>query len=132
MTDGPEPPAATGTAASAGPEPAAAQPPAPHPQSDPASSSTGQPLAIGVKVGEHTGKYSVLVASFRQGSEATGLADRLRGLGYRARTRRVDSADRGTWYQVSVGPYADLEQARQDEARVRQLPGYADAHLITP
>jgi cell division septation protein DedD len=59
------------------------------------------------------------------------LVDQLRALGYRARTGRVESADRGTWHQVWVGPYADLERARQDEARVRQLPGYADAHLIT-
>ena len=29
------------------------------------------------------------------------------------------------------GPYAELDRARQDEARVRQLPGYADAHLVT-
>ena len=63
--------------------------------------------------------------------EAASLLDQLQGLGYRARTARVDSTDRGTWHQVSVGPYGDLEQARQDQARVRQLPGYADAHLVT-
>jgi hypothetical protein len=32
---------------------------------------------------------------------------------------------------VFVGPYGDLEQARQEQARVRQLPGYGDAHLVT-
>jgi cell division septation protein DedD len=73
----------------------------------------------------------VLVGSFRQDSEAGALVDQLRGLGYRARTGRVESADRRTWHQVSVGPYADLERARQDETRVRLLPGYADAHLIS-
>ncbi len=80
--------------------------------------------------GERSGRYSVLVASFRQKSEAGLLVDQLRALGYHARMGRIDTGDRGTWHQVSVGPYADLGQARQDEARVRQMPGYADAHLV--
>jgi len=95
-------------------------------QADPVP--TPQPAAT---VPEASGRYSVIVGSFRQNAEAAVLVDQLRALGYRARLGRVESADRGTWHQVSVGPYAELEQARQDEARVRQLPGYADAHLIT-
>jgi hypothetical protein len=34
------------------------------------------------------------------------------------------------WHQVVAGPFDDLGSARQGEARLRQLPGYADAHLI--
>jgi cell division septation protein DedD len=75
--------------------------------------------------------YSVLVGSFRYEPEAASLLDQLRGLGYQARTARVSSTGRGTWHQVFVGPYGDLDRARQDEARVRQLPGYADARLVT-
>lgn len=75
--------------------------------------------------------YSVLVGSFRQPSEAAALVAQLRGLGYRARTGRIEPEGRGTWHQVFVGPYADLLAARQDEARVRQLPGYADARLAS-
>ena len=60
------------------------------------------------------------------------LLDQLRGLGYRTYANQVASANRGAWHQVFVGPYDDLDHARQDEARVRQLPGYADAHLVTP
>ena len=74
--------------------------------------------------------YSVLVGSFRYAPEATLLLDQLRELGYRARSARVSSAGRGAWHQVFVGPYSELDLARQDEARVRQLPGYADAHLV--
>ena len=77
------------------------------------------------------GTYSVLVGSFRQDSEAAALMDQLRGLGYRARAGHVESEGRGAWHQVFVGPYTDIELARQDEARVRQLPGYADARLTT-
>jgi general secretion pathway protein A len=75
--------------------------------------------------------YSILVGSFRLEPEAASLTDQLSGLGYRARTTRVTSSTRGIWHQVFVGPYGDLERARVDETRVRQLPGYADAHVIT-
>jgi cell division septation protein DedD len=76
------------------------------------------------------GKYSVQVGSFRQETEATTLTDQLRATGYRVRMVRVDGV-RGLWYQVFVGPYGDLDEARQDQMRVRQLPGYADARLVT-
>jgi general secretion pathway protein A len=75
--------------------------------------------------------YSILVGSFRYEPEAASLIDQLGGLGYRTRGSRVTSSARGTWHQVFVGPYADLERARVDETRVRQMPGYADAHVIT-
>ena len=75
--------------------------------------------------------YSILVGSFRLEPEAASLMDQLSGLGYRTRTSRVTSSSRGIWHQVFVGPYGSLEQARVDETRVRQLPGYADAHVIS-
>jgi general secretion pathway protein A len=75
--------------------------------------------------------YSILVGSFRLEPEAASLTDQLSGLGYRTSTSRVTSATRGIWHQVFVGPYGNLDQARLDETRVRQLPGYADAHVIT-
>jgi cell division septation protein DedD len=59
-------------------------------------------------------------------SEADTLASELRGLGYRASV----APPRGLWHQVVAGPFDDLGSARQGEARLRQLPGYADAHLI--
>jgi general secretion pathway protein A len=77
------------------------------------------------------GRYSVLVGSFRHDAEAAVLLEQLRGLGYRVRSGRVESQERGAWHQVFVGPYKDIELARQDEARVRQIPGYADARLAT-
>jgi general secretion pathway protein A len=77
-------------------------------------------------------RFTVLVGSFRGQSEADALLDQLRGLGYRTYTSQATSAERGRWHLVFVGPYDDLNQARQDEARVRQLPGYADARLVTP
>jgi general secretion pathway protein A len=75
-------------------------------------------------------KYSVQVHSFRLESEAAKLAELLRSLGYRVRTSYVDDT-LGFWHRVFLGPYSDLEQAKQDEARVRQMPGYADARLVT-
>ena len=74
--------------------------------------------------------YSILVGSFRLEPEATSLLTQLSGLGYHVRTARVTSPTRGAWHQVFVGPYADLDQARADQTRVRQLPGYSDAHVV--
>ncbi len=76
-------------------------------------------------------RYSILVGSFRLEPEATSLIDQLSGLGYQTSSSHVTSGTRGSWHQVFIGPYADLERARLDESRVRQLPGYADAHVIT-
>jgi len=111
QADGPPaaPPAAEVPAATADDQPAppAASPseaqPAVQPAPDPAPS---QPPAAEQSAAEAAGRYAVLVGSFRQDSEAGALVDQLRELGYRARTGRVESAERGTWHQVSVGPHS--------------------------
>jgi general secretion pathway protein A len=87
--------------------------------------------AAGAKQSQAGARYSVLVGSFRHDAEAAVLLEQLRGLGYQVRSGRVESQERGAWHQVFVGPYQDIELARQDEARVRQMPGYADARLTT-
>jgi general secretion pathway protein A len=74
--------------------------------------------------------YSVLVASFKMASEADFLATQLRDLGYPASVWRAGVPARGLWHQVIAGPFADLGAARAGEARLRQLPGYSDAHLL--
>jgi cell division septation protein DedD len=81
--------------------------------------------------GAQTQTYSILVGSFRYEPEAAVLIGQLGELGYRTRAARVSSATRGIWHQVFVGPYKELEMAKQDQSRVRQLPGYADAQLVT-
>lgn len=74
-------------------------------------------------------RYSIVVGSFRQPSESTRLTTELAEQGYAARAIRVDAGPRGIWHQVRVGPYTDAARARADEARIRQIPGYADARL---
>jgi general secretion pathway protein A len=74
--------------------------------------------------------YSVLVASFRMASEADTLAGQLRDLGYQTSVSRAEAPARGLWHLVIAGPFNDLGTARQSEARLRQLPGYSDAHLV--
>jgi general secretion pathway protein A len=76
-------------------------------------------------------RMSVVVGSFRQAAQAERLSGELEAQGYRVRTSRVDTGARGVWHQVLVGPYADRAQARDAEARIRQIPGYGDARLIS-
>jgi general secretion pathway protein A len=105
--------------------------PAPAPSVDSAKSGDRGVVLPPMPAEPALGRYSVLVGSFRYEPEASSLLDQLRGLGYQARAVRASSAERGMWHQVFVGPYRDLDRARQEEARVRQLPGYADARLVT-
>jgi general secretion pathway protein A len=100
------------------------------PAAQPVSAQPHAPSAAAERAG--TPGYAVLVGSFRVQTQAATLLDQLRALGYRTYANHVGSAAGSTWHQVFVGPYDDLNQARQDEARVRQLPAYADAHLVTP
>jgi general secretion pathway protein A len=109
-----------------------AEPPAPPPQPPPRVEMQPQPTKPLAQTPASASHYMVLVGSFRQQTQVDTLLDQLHGLGYRTYANHVGSADRGTWHQVFIGPYDDLDQARQGEARVRQLPGYADAHLVSP
>ena len=99
-------------------------------QSPIAESTSGRTVAAPVTRGDTT-SYSVLVGSFRRDSEAASLVGQLQDLGFRVRTSRVESGDRGAWHQVFVGPYTDPDEARRDLARVQRMPGYGDARLIT-
>ena len=84
-----------------------------------------------VPTAAQTRTYSILVGSFRYEPEAAVLTGQLSELGYHTRTARISSTSRGIWHQVFVGPYQQLDTAKQDQSRVRQLPGYADAQLVT-
>jgi type II secretory pathway predicted ATPase ExeA len=98
--------------------------------SDPKVSS--DPVGSGAKLvpGVAGNAYSVVVASFRMASEADSLATHLRTLGFGASVTHAEVPERGLWHQVVAGPFADLGAARQGEARLRQIPGYSDAHVI--
>jgi general secretion pathway protein A len=119
-------------------EPAETQPQKPAQTQAPPAARLPQPVSVqppaAAAAADWSGRpgYAVLVGSFRVQTQAATLLDQLRALGYRAYANRVGSAAGSAWHQVFVGPYDDLNQARQDEARVRQLPPYADAHVVTP
>ena len=54
----------------------------------------------------------------------------LRDRGLPVREVRVVQSARGVWHQVLVGPYPDAEAAARGQALVRQIRGYADAHVV--
>ena len=130
--------AAAVTPPAAAPRPAAVSPPASAPVDQAAAAAGPTPLSTSGRSEEipsaaqaGVASYSVLVASFRQESEAATLTRELGDLGFQVRTARVESSGRGVWHQVFTGPYTDLGLARRDEARIREIPGYRDARLIT-
>ncbi|MBA3884646.1 MAG: AAA family ATPase [Acidobacteria bacterium] len=103
----------------------------PEAASDAPQAPGGEPTAVAGSTEELAGRFSVVVGSFRVAAEAEQLTGELQARGFSVRTRRVESAGRGAWHQVFIGPYTDYQQARTDEARVRQIPGYGDARLIS-
>jgi len=95
--------------------------------SQPTETQDPKPIAT---TGGPSKSYSVLVASFRKPSQADVLVSELRDLGYQASVDQAQGFTNGLWHQVKAGPFGDLGSAREIESRLRQLPGYADAHLI--
>jgi cell division septation protein DedD len=77
-----------------------------------------------------TPAYVIQVASFESRVRAERLVEELTGAGFRARSVEFDLGPRGRLYQVRVDGYRTLDESSRDLARIRQLAGYADAHLL--
>jgi cell division septation protein DedD len=77
------------------------------------------------------GTYAIQVASFESRDRADRLVAELNQGGFRARTVEFNlGPPRGIVLQIRVDGYADAQDAKRDLARIRELPGYADAHLL--
>lgn len=103
----PEAPAASGSETSVGvkappvnpaPTPAPAPKPAPKPTAPTASSQ---------------GSFVVQVASFKSSADAGKLQGRLEKLGLETSQQRADLGDKGVWYRVVAGPYAERADAER-------------------
>lgn len=103
----PEAPAASGSETSVGvkappvnpaPTPAPAPKPAPKPTAPTASSQ---------------GSFVVQVASFKSSADAGKLQGRLEKLGLDTSQQRADLGDKGVWYRVVAGPYAERADAER-------------------
>ncbi len=81
---------------------------------EPAGKSLPAPATLAAE--ESVVSHYIQAGSFRDEQLATGLRDRLTGLGYRASVVSVTMADGAVYYRVRVGPYeheADAVAARQ-------------------
>jgi general secretion pathway protein A len=77
------------------------------------------------------GSYAIQVASFESRDRADRLVAELTAAGFRARMVEFNlGPPRGIVLQIRVDGYTGAQDAARDLARIRQLPGYADAHLL--
>lgn len=76
------------------------------------------------------GRYAIQVALFETRVRAERLLGELATLGLEGRVVERDQPG-GVLQQVVIDGYATAEQADADLARVRALPGYADAHVLS-
>ena len=79
---------------------------------------------------DRTTGYVIQVASFQGHERASRLAEQLSSAGYRVHQVELNlEPPRGRLLQILVGGYVTLAEAEVDLARIRQIPGYADARL---
>lgn len=80
--------------------------------------------------GDRKTGYVIQVASFQSQERAGRLTEQLATAGYRVHQVELHlELPRGRLLQILVGGYETLEEAQIDLARIRQIPGYADARL---
>ncbi len=58
------------------------------------------------------GRFVVQVGSFRAEGDARALREKLLKKDFSAYIQQADLGDKGSWYRVRVGPFADAETAR--------------------
>ncbi|MDO3379120.1 SPOR domain-containing protein [Geoalkalibacter halelectricus] len=93
------------------PEARSAAPAAPAPA--PAPSVADAPRATS------DGRFVVQVGSFRSPDDARVLSDRLKAKNYPVFVQQADLGERGTWYRVRLGPYAQSAEAQGVVARLK-------------
>jgi cell division septation protein DedD len=77
------------------------------------------------------GSYAIQVATFESRDRADRLVAELSSAGFRARAVEFNvGPPLGVVLQIRVDGYQTAQDAERDLARIRELPGYADAHLL--
>ena len=93
--------------------------PAPKPEPTPTAAATATPTA--------TAPLILQIASYAREDAAARLLADLSQQGYKGSVVRADLGERGIWYRVRVGPYADEKDARRALEKLREernLKGY--------
>ena len=78
------------------------------------------------------GSFAIQVASLTSRARADRLVGELAQVGLRARTVEFNlGAPRGVVLQIRIDGYETAADAERDLMRIRELPGYGDAHLLS-
>jgi hypothetical protein len=89
-------------------------------------------LPVSATSGDATaGRFEIGVAVFVSPTRAGVLEAELASAGFKATTHLIELAG-SPMFEVRIGPYASREAVDADVARIRQMPGYADARVIAP
>jgi cell division septation protein DedD len=82
--------------------------------------------------GPNYGSYAIQVAAFFTRSRADRVVTELTAAGFRVHIVEVDlRAERAVMSLVRVEGYRSPEEAAGDLARIRQIPSYGDAHIVS-
>jgi cell division septation protein DedD len=105
--------------------------PAPLPPGQGTAREVAASVAPLATVRANDGSYSIQVASFASRNRADRLVTELGKAGFRARAVEFDlGPPRGLVLQIRIDGYENAQAAARDLLRIRELPGYSDAHLL--
>ncbi|KIH77100.1 Cell division protein DedD (protein involved in septation) [Geoalkalibacter ferrihydriticus] len=96
--------------------PAADRPSATAPASPPPAAA---PAARDLPAATAEGRFVVQVGSFRSADDARSLSDRLKAKNFPAFVQQADLGERGVWYRVRLGPYAQSAEAQVMVTRLK-------------
>lgn len=65
------------------------------------------------KTSEYSGKYTIVVGSYRAEQEAQEFAAGFKARGYQPIINEIEVPDRGKWYRVSLGLFENVTEAKE-------------------
>ena len=74
--------------------------------------------------------FSILVGSFESAADAAARVSELQALGFDPYQATVDREDGSRSLQLLVGKYDNVERAREDERRLRQVAAFSAARVV--
>ncbi|PIU57502.1 MAG: hypothetical protein COS89_04380 [Deltaproteobacteria bacterium CG07_land_8_20_14_0_80_38_7] len=77
-----------------------------------AEATSSEQGVVRIKSAENT-KYSLQIGSYQQVNEANGIVEKWKNKGYPAYLMIADIPDRGRWYRVRIGGFANRDEAHK-------------------
>ncbi|MBI2221098.1 MAG: AAA family ATPase [Acidobacteria bacterium] len=100
------------------------------PAAQPASAPVRTTAVNAAPAAARRASFSIFVGSFESEEDAAARARELQQLGFNAYRATVEREDGSRSLQLLVGTYDNVERARDDERRLRQVAAFSSARVV--